>query len=50
MGCAGCGIWDVGCLPGCGMLTYKMPIKVPPLKLGAYLILEVHNTLFKDPT
>ena len=60
MGCLGCemfGMWDVlwdvrdvGCLPGCGMLTYKMPIKVPPLKLGAYLILEVHNTLFKDPT
>ena len=34
-GCWGCGmfgIWDVGdvgCLPGCGMLIYKMP----PLKI-----------------
>ena len=30
MGCSGCGVfrmWDVrcGCLPGCGILTYKMP-------------------------
>ena len=25
-------------------------IKVPPLKVGVYLILEVHNTLFTDPT
>ena len=25
-------------------------IKVPPLKVGVHLILEVHNTLFKDPT
>ena len=24
-------------------------IKVPPLKEGVYLILEVHNTLFTDP-
>ena len=24
MGCSGCGMWDVGCLPGCGMLIYKM--------------------------
>ena len=56
VGCSRCemfGRWDVrdvGWLPGCGMLTSKMPIKVPPLKLGAYLILEVHNTLFKGPT
>ena len=21
----GCGMWDVGCLPGCRMLIYKMP-------------------------
>ena len=25
-------------------------IKVPPLKVGAYLILEVHKMLFTDPT
>ena len=28
VGCLGCGMfgkWDVGCLPGCGMLIYKMP-------------------------
>ena len=27
VGCSGCGmfgIWDVGCLPRCGMLIYKM--------------------------
>ena len=24
--------------------------KVPPLKVGMYLIPEVHNTLFADPT
>ena len=27
MGCSGCGMWDVGCLLGCGMLIYKMPTK-----------------------
>ena len=25
VGCLGCVMWDVGCLPGCGMLIYKMP-------------------------
>ena len=25
VGCSGCGMWDVGCLLGCGMLIYKMP-------------------------
>ena len=25
VGCSGCRMWDVGCLPGCGMLIYKMP-------------------------
>ena len=27
VGCSGCRMWDVGCLPGCGMLIYKMPLK-----------------------
>ena len=26
VGCSSCGMWDVECLPGCGMLIYKMPI------------------------
>ena len=25
VGCLVCGMWDVGCFPGCGMLIYKMP-------------------------
>ena len=25
-------------------------MKVPPLKVGVYLILKVHNKLFTDPT
>ena len=25
VGCLECGMWDVGCLPGCGMLIYEMP-------------------------
>ena len=25
VGCLGYGMWDVACLPGCGMLIYKMP-------------------------
>ena len=25
VGCSGCGMCDVECLPGCGMLIYKMP-------------------------
>ena len=28
VGCLGCGMWDVGSLPGCGMLIYKMPNKI----------------------
>ena len=31
VGCLGCGIfgmWDVGYLPGCWMLTYKMPYRL----------------------
>ena len=27
VGCSGCGIWDVRCLPGCGMLIYKIPLQ-----------------------
>ena len=26
VGYSGCGKWNVGCLLGCGMLVYKMPI------------------------
>ena len=26
VGCFGCGMWDVGCLPRCRMLIYKMPL------------------------
>ena len=29
--------------------TTALLIKVPPLNVGVYLILEVHNTLFTDP-
>ena len=25
--CLGCRLWDVGCLPGCGMLNFKMPFR-----------------------
>ena len=28
VGCSGCEMWDVGCLPGCGMLIYKMPVQM----------------------
>ena len=27
MGCSGCEMWDVGHLPGRGMLIYKMPLE-----------------------
>ena len=38
VGCLGCRMWDVGCLPGCGIMIYKLPFlfviscKVPQLR------------------
>ena len=27
VGCLGCRLWDVGFLPGCGTLNFKMPFR-----------------------
>ena len=43
VGCFGCGMWDVECLLGCGMLVYKMP-----KKLEYYGIRAINNSWFQS--
>ena len=44
VGCLGCEMWEVGCLPGIGMLIYKM-LRILKSNKGA--VLNVH---MKTPT
>ena len=41
VGCSGCEMWDLGCLPGCGMLIYKMPRNINLNILGNHIVRKI---------